>query len=300
MRRYVNEAGKLRHRLAAIACVAGAALVAAALLVPAGDDDPRGPSIAPLAQAAERTAKYPGARMTFRGELEVPGSGTLISMRGKGSFNGETGLSRTKVTAAELPEGGPTAAEESFELEQVAEQSAGTFVMYTRSEAFGELPEGAEWMMVDMSESTAQTQSLDPRDQLKILRSSKDFEELGTEEVRGVETTHYRATVDQEAEVERLREEGEDEAADALELVIAANDGETTSEVEVWVDEKSTIHRMIMEIPFSIGAIPSESTMRITIDLFDFGIKPDITVPDEDVVFDATELAQEQLEQEAE
>ena len=83
------------------------------------DDDSNSPSIAPLAQAAERTARYPGARMTFRGELEVPGSGTVVSMRGKGAFNGETGLSRTTVTALEAPE-----ATEDFEMEQIAEQNA--------------------------------------------------------------------------------------------------------------------------------------------------------------------------------
>jgi hypothetical protein len=117
-----------------------------------------------------------------------------------------------------------------FEIEQVGETRPGTVVMYMRSAAFGELPGGAEWMKLDLSEQVgAQMQSPDPRDQLKMLRSSEDFEKLGTERVRGVPTEHYKATVDQGDEVERLWDEGGDSAADLLETVIEANDGVDTS-----------------------------------------------------------------------
>jgi hypothetical protein len=89
-----------------------------------------------------------------------------------------------------------------------------------------QVPGGAEWMKLDLSEQVgAQMQSPDPRDQLKLLRSSEDVERLGTERVRGAPTTHYKATVDQGDEVERLPDEGEDSAADLLETVI----GRTTA-----------------------------------------------------------------------
>jgi hypothetical protein len=171
-------------------------------------------------------------------------------------------------------------------------------VMYMRSATFGELPGGAEWMKLDLSEQVgSQMQTMDPREQLKMLRSSKDFEEVGSERVRGVPTTHYKATVDQGDEVDRLRDEGEDAAADFLEKVIEANDGVETVDVEAWVARDKTIRRMKMEIPFSLGAAPAGGSMVMTMDLYDFGIEPDIELPSDDEVFDATNIAREEVEQ---
>jgi hypothetical protein len=278
--------------LLALLLVAGGAFLA----LDDGDDGGL-PGLTPLAQAAERTAEYPGARMTIEGELEVPGSGAVVTMEGEGEYNGKTGLSRLTVgsdlpqeAAAQVPGG-------RFEIEQIGETRPGTVVMYMRSQAFGELPGGAEWMKLDLSEQVgAQMQSLDPREQLKMLRSSEDFEKLGTERVRGVPTTHYKATVDQGDEIERLRDEGEDSAADLLETVIEANDGVDTVGVEAWVARDKTIRRLEMEVPFSLGTSPAGTSMLMTLELYDFGIEPQIELPSESEVFDATEIAREELD----
>jgi hypothetical protein len=235
--------------------------------------------------------------MAIEGGLEMPGSGERFMMKGRGEYNGKTGLSRITVgtdlppaAAAQVPGG-------RFEIEQLAEARPGTAVMYMRSAAFGELPGGAQWMKLDLSEQVGgQMQSPDPRDQLKMLRSSEDFEELGKARVRGVPTTHYKATVDQGDEVERLRDEGEDAAADFMEQVIEANDGVDTVDVEAWVARDKTIRRMRMEVPFSLGAAPAGSSMLMTVELYDFGIEPDIALPSDDEVFDATEIAREELD----
>lgn len=258
-----------------------------------GGDDGSLPGLTPLAQAAERTAEYPGARMALEGGLEVPGSGAGLTMTGEGEYNGKTGLSHITIgaEAPELPGG-------RFEVEQVAEQRPGTAVMYMRSESFGQLPGGAEWMKIDLSDQVAASaQSFDPRDQLKMLRSSEDFERLGRERVRGVPTTHYRATVDQGDEIERLRDEGEDAAADLLEKVIEINDGVDTVDVEAWVARDKTIRRLKMKVPFSLGTAPAGTSMLMTMELYDFGIEPHIELPSESDVFDATEIAREGLDQ---
>jgi hypothetical protein len=266
-----------------------------------GDGDDGGLSLTPLAQAAERTAEYPGARMTIEGRLEVPGSGAVLTMEGEGEYNGKTGLSRITVGSDLPPEAAAQVPGGRFEIEQVAETRPGTVVMYMRSPAFGRLPGGAEWMKLDLSEQVGgQMQSLDPRDQLKMLRSSEDFEELGSERVRGVPTTRYKATVDQGDEVERLRDEGEDSAADYLEKIIEANDGVDTVGVEAWVARDKTIRRLKMKVPFSLGTSPAGTSMLMTLELYDFGIEPDIELPSESDVFDATEIAREELDRLAE
>jgi hypothetical protein len=53
---------------------------------------------------------------------------------------------------------------------------------------------------------------------------------------------------------------------------------------------------MKMEIPFSLGTAPAGSSMLMTMEPFDFGIEPDIELPNDDEVFDATEIAREGLE----
>jgi hypothetical protein len=274
------------------------ALAAGAFLgIDSGEDG----GLTPLAQAAERTAEYPGARMTLEGRFEVPGAGAVLTMTGDGVFNGKTGLSQITLGADLPPEAAAQFPGGRFEIEQVAETRPGTMVMYMRSGAFGELPGGAEWMKLDLSEEVPlQAQSFDPRDQLKMLRSSEDLERLGSEQVRGVPTIHYRTTVDQGDEVERLRDEGEDAAADALEKVIAANDGVDTVEVDAWVAGDKTIRRLQMEIPFSLGTTPAGATMLMSMELYDFGVEPDIELPSGDEVFDATEMAREGLDRLAE
>lgn len=275
-------------------------LVGGAFLVLDGGDD-GGLSLTPLAQAAERTAEYPGARMAIEGALEIPGSGAAFTMEGRGEYNGKTGLSRITMGTDLPPEAAAQVPGGRFEIEQVGETRPGTVVMYMRSAAFGELPGGAEWMKLDLSEEVGgQIQSADPREQLKMLRSSEDLEELGTERVRGVPTTHYKATVDQREEVERLRDEGEDSAADFLETVIEVNDGDATVGVEAWVARDKTVRRLKMEVPFSMGAAPGGTSMLMTLELYDFGIEPHIELPSEDDVFDASDIARDELERLAE
>jgi hypothetical protein len=266
-----------------------------------GGDDGGLPGLTPLAEAAERTAEYPGARMGLEGRLEVPDSGAVLTMTGAGAYNGKTGLSHITLGADLPPDAAARVPGGRFEIEQVAEQRPGTAVMYMRSDAFGELPGGAEWMKIDLSEQVdAQAQSFDPRDQLKMLRSSEDFERLGTERVRGVPTTRYSATIDQGDELERLRDEGQEGAADTLEKVIAANDGVDTVPVEAWVARDQTIRRLQMEIPFSLGTAPAGTSMFMTLELYDFGVEPNIALPSESEVFDATEIAREGLDRLAE
>jgi hypothetical protein len=299
----MDLAERFTHRRTWLLCGLLALILAAggAFLALDGGDDGGLPGLTPLAQAAERTAEYPGARMEIEGGLEVPGSGEVLAMQGRGEYNGQTGLSRITIgadlpgaAAAQLPGG-------RFEVEQVAETRPGTAVMYMRSAAFGRLPGGAQWMKLDLSDQVGgQMQSVDPRDQLKMLRSSEDLERLGSESVRGVPTTHYRATVDQREEIERLRDEGEDSAADMLETVIEANDGADTVQIEAWVARDETVRRLRMEIPFSMGPSPAGTSMLMTLELYDFGIEPHIELPSESEVFDATELAREGLEQLAE
>jgi hypothetical protein len=139
---------------------------------------------------------------------------------------------------------------------------AGGTHMYFKSKAFqSELPGDDEWMGLDLSQYTQSDPALssnsDPSSQLDLLKSASDeFETLGKETIRGVKTTGYRGTLD------------------------------TGLEFETWIDGKGLVRRM------RIKGSPSEpGAVDMTVDFYDFGISPEIELPDPDTVFDATDLA---------
>ena len=257
--------------------------------------------LTPLAEAAHRTSEYPGARLTLEGRLQVPGEGTVFTMEGQGEYNGTTGLSRIVFDMDPPPGEAAKFLGGRIQIEQLGEERPGTVVTYLRSLAFGPLPGGAQWLKIDHTEYVdAQMQSFDPRDQLEMLRSTDDFRRVGGERVRGVPTTRYRATIDYRDEIERLRDEGQDTAAETLEKEIAANDGADTEPVEVWVAHDKTIRRFRMWMPFSYDMWPKGTTILATLELYDFGIEPEIELPVESQAFDITEIAREELDRLAE
>lgn len=265
----------------------GAVVVIAALVLLSGGGPEPLPRVTPLpiAQAAERTASLPGARLQIDGKIHAP-AGKALVVSGSGVYNGETG--RSSVTMR-----GPGG---SYEIEQVAEAQPGSFVAYLRSGAYGALPGGAEWVKVDLSDEVdTRSQSLDPVDHLAVLRSSSEYLNLGTDRIRGVETRHVRAIIHLRAEARRLREAGEDRAADNLETLYAAT-GTKAYEMEAWVGADMQIHRYRLEIACAAMAVPS-TRMSITVDLHDFGVTPDIQLPNEGDVFDATDRSHEDLQE---
>lgn len=145
-----------------------------------------------------------------------------------------------------------------FELQSVA---SGTHV-YFKSEAFqSELPGDDEWMGLDLSQYAQSDAALpansDPSSQLDLLKSVSDkFETLDKETIRGVKTTGYRGTLD------------------------------TGLEFETWIDGKGFVRRTRIK-----GSASDPNSVEMTMDFYDFGISPDIELPDPDTVFDATDLA---------
>lgn len=118
-------------------------------------------------------------------------------------------------------------------------------------------------------------------DQLREARA--EVEEVGTEDVRGVGTTHYRVQVDlsaladtmPEAEREQFRQEfGE---ADAL-------------PVEVWVGDDGRLHRYRVDLTEAGGASEEVESASVEFEFFDHGSDVDIEAPPEDQVTPMEEL----------
>jgi hypothetical protein len=265
--------------------VTGLFILAVALAVLAwqqgGDGDSAGPLNA-IAEAAERTQGEPGGHATMRAIVSSPERSFTI--RGRMVFDDETGRNRAVLT---MPD---PRSEGSVELEAIGDGTT----MYMRSDLFGSLPGGSEWMAFDMSLgqelNTPIPANGNAQGELELLEEvSGDVQKLGREDVRGVPTTRYRGTIGASENAERLREEGADDLASYVE-----KKGEPLR-IEAWIDADGLVRRMrfVKTEPREGGKGPTTTDMRM--DFVDFGLVPEIDVPESSEVFDATSLVEDEI-----
>jgi hypothetical protein len=166
-------------------------------------------------------------------------------------------------------------------------------MMYMRSSKFGTLPEGREWMGLDLSLGEELDSSVpagsDAHGELELLeKAGGGVEKVGKEEVRGVSTTRYRSRLGVAETAKRLREEGAEDTPAIVEKRASP------LQFEAWIDAKGLVRRMRV---FQVRPAPGEEkTIDMRTDFYDFGFEPEVELPDSDEVFDATSLAKEQLE----
>jgi hypothetical protein len=101
----------------------------------------------------------------------------------------------------------------------------------------------------------------------RVLAASDGTEVLGTDKVRGVETTRYRARVDLEKLVKELPP-GEGRQDDVVEMW-----GTRFVPVELWIDDESRLRR----ITIAWAAHGQEETT--TVELYDYGVQVDVEPP---------------------
>lgn len=179
-----------------------------------------------------------------------------------------------------------------------------TYFMST--EAFdGGLAVDADWVFIDV-EAMSEQMGIDldaleqagaannPTSALGGLEGVAEdgIEELGTEEVRGVETRHYAAEIDMQAVLEQAQAQLDDlsddlpegfldeEAAEQFEQVY----GDEPVPVEIWIDDDGLTRRMTMEL-----AVDGEEG-SMTMEMYDYGEPVDIEIPDESDAIDLFEL----------
>jgi hypothetical protein len=250
-----------------------------------------GESLSPQAAVAQAATKYEEA-----GSSRVSMSATTTGVPGgpftftaEGEFDRERG--RMTMDMSELGEA--TGGAFAGELEMILDD----LVMYMKfPEAITEqLPGGKSWVRIDLREAgkefgidleeLMQVQQSDPSQSLQYLRgASDDFEEVGEEEVRGVETTHYRGTIDLHKAVEQLPENARESFERAIDLI-----GTDELPLDVWIDGDGMARRMKYEQPLP-SAGGEEGAMELTMEFFDFGVDVDVEPPPSDEVIDIKEL----------
>jgi hypothetical protein len=243
-------------------------------------------SLNPIAQAAAVTAESSGARFSLHGTVEQGSPPQPVPVSGAGVLNGQAHRSQMTFTMS-TPEG-------EVEMEAIGDGSE----VYLKSSLFKSLPDGDEWVGYDAalgnaSETTVGASS-DPSQQLGLLRGvSDEFQNLGKRTIRGVPTTGYRAALDIGRYAEYLRSKGDDRAANDYERV--AEVAPTTAEIETWIDRKKLVRQTKVTTHTRDASTGETSSTMTTMDLDDFGISPEIQLPDPSTVYDVTSKVRAQL-----
>lgn len=241
-----------------------------------------------VAQAGELAREQGSANVSMNMDMTIP-NGT-INMIGEGAFDLENNSGHLTFTATGTGDGA-AASEQIGTLETVYDD----FVAYMKMPMLAELlPEGKSWIKIDFQEvgdevgidfqQLAQMGQNNPMQQLDYLQGSKNIEEVGTEDVRGTDTTHYKGVID----FDLLQKELPTEVGGSIDKIQELT-GVDQAPIEVWLDGDGLPRRVkydfTYDMPAGSGAM-SDSKMSLTMEFFDYGTDVTVEVPPENEVFD--------------
>ncbi len=239
-----------------------------------------------------KTAAARTARVAF--EMSMSGLGSVSDVTANGDGAIDLGSGDSQLT---MHFGGAMA---SFVPGGIEARTVGG-VAYVRLPTIRgfELPAGKHWLEVDPSQlggaSAGSPLGLgggsDPTKFLAYLEKvSNSVHEVGSDEIRGVETTHYRASLDLGKAVDRAN------VPPALRDAAGALLGQFGDvPVDVWVDAHGLLRRMRMELDLASflrgagasgtsGVSGATPTVTVSLDLYDFGSPVRVVAPPADEV----------------
>lgn len=250
------------------------------------DGDDRGDPVA-LIRAVTANVEDAGAyRATF--EMAITAQGQTIEATGEGEFSDDPLQVHATYRFTDMP-----GVEGDFEMEMILDGS----VMYMRSPMLSQSSGlDTDWISMDLDElvpgfsdlaSLSQGQN-DPTAQLEYLRGISDAEEVGIEQVAGVETTHYSGTVDLDAAYDGLPDDTRGELKQAI-AQARKQFGHGAMPVGVWVDGDGLLRRMTITLE-SGGNSAVDFGIQMTMEIPQYGIAMQLPIPKDGDVTDVSDL----------
>jgi hypothetical protein len=264
-----------------------------------------------LEPVADATGEARSARFETRFTMEMPGlSG--FSFSADGAFDAQARKAQVRLDLGSFAEflGGFAGALGEGAPDELSDPSKwklelrldGTVAFLRMPLLDSRLPDGKEWVSIDLDKAAALrgldldddvlsfAKGSDPREALDYLRSvSGGLTSLGTEDVRGVPTTHYFAVLDwQKALARAARESGQAGFLAQIENMPGAL---ANVPVDVWVDADNLVRRMTMDFSFSSPDQPQqEAKASLEMEVFDYGQPVRVDAPAAGDVVDAFSL----------
>jgi predicted small lipoprotein YifL len=278
------------------------AVILTGLLVLAGCGEKKRETVpvADLVAAVDQTRAAPSQRIHMDIDMSGIGLDSNLHMTGDGVVDNKTHKGRMTLDMSDLTElaGGTPSAGDG-----IAEEIIDGFTVWMRWPPFAkQVGTDKEWVKLDLQKlgkqqgfdfSALAGGQGDPTQQLDELRAASDgVEVVGNETVRGVATTHYKATIDLERYPDVAAPADRDRVRRSVERLIELT-GQKKVPTEVWIGHKTRrVHKMRVQTKVKIPNSGASLQMDQTMELYDFGVPVgDIKPPPASDTVDAADLA---------
>jgi hypothetical protein len=218
--------------------------------------------------------RCPGARFSAYVVFSSPALPEPISATGSGAINAETDRSRITLDM-DTSFTGPV---------HIVTLSDGKYDYTSGDTVEDVLPPGKAWVRTKNDAPDGDRTEIDFEDSMRMLSVSGGVRLVGRESVDGKMTRRYRSEVQVGAFVDFLRKEGKDDVADAYERIEDLSP--TGISAESWIDRRNMLRRLRMVMPMAVASDEPPLTLDMRMDLFDYGVRPDIQLPDPGIVFE--------------
>lgn len=264
-----------------------------------------------LAAAAATSADATSGRFSFGLAVTMPGADEAFAFSGEGAFDtmSERALFSVDLSSfaallgglfAKLGAGSDATPDfgdpEKWKIDAVRDGST----TYLRLPAIADkLPEGKFWVRspdgrasvagLELGELGRFTDA-EPGELLELLQGlTGDVATMGTETLRGVETTHYRAVLDPSS-VAKSVPGADREDLRALADQLVAQSGISEVPLDIWVDANGLVRKFLLDVSATQPGDSEASRAKLTFELWDFGEEVEIELPPASQVADASVL----------
>jgi hypothetical protein len=283
------------------------------------------PELSSFTNVAQTSAAADSASFSLAANVSVPGIDKQLAFSAKGAFDTAAKRSQMSVDLSSVAElmksfgsslGGTVTGDlgspEDWKLEVIQDGD----IAYVHFPLLAkQLPGGKTWIKGDAKTlSSADAGQLkqfgslagtDPRNVFGLLEAvSGSIEAVGTDEIRGVETSHYKATIDT-AKVEKLVPEGQRQTLDGL-----GQPGRAKIPIDVWIDADQRVRKLTIDLaaidqdppttsssglsgtpPYTLGASGTMDIQgSVVLEVYDYGKALELELPPSDQVADAATL----------
>ncbi len=270
-------------------------LVGAVLAVAAcgGDLSPG----ATVLQAVSETNDAGSARVSYAATFDIASAPAPVVMSGEGVFDYAHHRGRMVFDMSDVLRGASGAVPAGAgEVEMIFEG----VTLYMKMPFLTELLNaGRPWLKLDLEAARragrpdlaqlVQLGESDPTQVVELLRGATErVEEVGTETVRGARTSRYEIVLD----LRRAVEQASDSARASVETLISRARSMRVP-ADVWIDDEGRMRKLTYAVALASSGASSgdgDSSMTVTMELYEFGIDVRVEAPPGDQVVDLLEL----------
>jgi LppX_LprAFG lipoprotein len=236
-----------------------------------------------IAASADKAAAAKTARMSGEVTVNVGGKSSKLPLDGILDF--ETGAFQFKYDFGQLgiPGGGASQIEARM-VDGVMYMNLGSL---GGKNGLSSVTGGKTWLKLDLAKfgagaggsgSAGGLGDANPGGVLDSLRGAGDVQKVGTDTLRGVETTHYRATIDPQKALAKAPAALREKAKAGLDQL------KGPFPIDVWIDGDGQTRKISMDVDAAAGKVST------TIEYYDFGVDVDVSAPPASDVFDFSSL----------